>query len=1221
MKIYALVSLVVFILFTTALFLLQRNFLNETYNEKDIDRFERVLHEKESVIEDEFIQLLEKFKEEDPKIVLNDRSSDYQNLAEEKGIYIFYFEKGEMIYWSDHTVPIRPVWNRRLNRPFIELQSASYVSVNATTEDGILLGLILIKKSYPYENEYLSNSFQDDFKVSSDIVVTNQHGDHLYRIDNSRGEFLFSLDVSENPRKNLQNITLALISLFIAVIALFSFLYWAIYSRESSSGRSTWLISSIAIIILLFISIFYFEFPGIIFLSSLFQPDLFANLTFSSLGNLWAFVLIVLMQVLLFYKFFDRSGRISTKLHQALSIVLLLVASFWFIILHHILSVLVLDSKISFEAFKLNSLDLYTFIGLFILAMGFVSLSMIFDKAISYYKYSRPIHQYLVVILTVIIVQTPFFFSETLHIELATPLFYLLFAGAILYIRRLGISRISFSSFFFPILFFALFSTLELQKHSSMKTESQKEIELVKHSSERDVVAEMLFSEMSETLKSDSILMSRLSFTNLNIDQVYEYLQRNYFSGYWTKYDLQITLCRPSDSVFVESPVDEWFHCYTFFEDLIIVEGMEVPQSEFYFLNNLNARISYLAKISFLLNEEEMSLFIELDSKIISEELGYPELLLERESSISQPFSYARYNKGRLVTSGGEFDYRLTPDFYTEKKATFEKTRHSGYKHSILNIDADNIVIVSSPVVSLVDKLISLSYIFAFYFILLTLSYLAISAPKLKSTLIWNFKNKIQYSMVGILFLTFVFICAGTIYFIVEQYQTKHHNNLENTMRSVYIELVHKVEYEEDLRNWSSDSYYNLNELLRKFSNVFYTDINMYDEEGFLLASSRFEIFNQQLLSIRMDRDAYEKLDRDNYSAYIHTEKIGKLSYQSAYIPLLNSENQFLAYLNLPYFTQPEILAKEVTNLVVAILNIYVILLLLILFLSVFLADRITQPLRVIQNRIAHLSFSKKNEKIIYQGRDEIHGLVEEYNFMVDELSRSAELLAQSERETAWREMAKQIAHEIKNPLTPMKLNVQHLMRMVSEGDENIEEQIEKMSHALIEQIDSLTSIANEFSDFAKMPKAMNQRIDLIAKLENTVQLFQNNETAKVILKIGKHEKINVFGDKEQMQRLVINLVKNAIQSIPEKRKGIVEIKLELTDDGNALLSVSDNGKGIPDAIRYKLFQPNFTTKGSGMGMGLAIASNIVTSMNGKIWYETEVNVGTTFYVILPVQE
>ena len=326
---------------------------------------------------------------------------------------------------------------------------------------------------------------------------------------------------------------------------------------------------------------------------------------------------------------------------------------------------------------------------------------------------------------------------------------------------------------------------------------------------------------------------------------------------------------------------------------------------------------------------------------------------------------------------------------------------------------------------------------------------------------------------------------------------------------------------------------------------------------------------------------------RENYSAYIHTEHIGNLSYQSAYVPLLNSENQvfslpeptlfypagsFGAGGDQPGCGDPEYLCDPASGDLV--------------FERLPGRSGSLSPCGLFRTGSPMLSFSKKNEKIIYRGKDEIHGLVEEYNFMVDELTRSAELLAQSERETAWREMAKQIAHEIKNPLTPMKLNVQHLMRMASEGDENLEDQIEKMSRALIEQIDSLSSIANEFSDFAKMPKAKNQKINLLTKLNNTVQLFQNNDKAEVKLESGILRDLSVFGDPEQLQRLIINLVKNGIQSIPDKRKGIIQISAEMTDDGNALIKVRDNGKGIPDSIQDKLFQPNFTTKGSGMGMG-----------------------------------
>jgi nitrogen fixation/metabolism regulation signal transduction histidine kinase len=342
------------------------------------------------------------------------------------------------------------------------------------------------------------------------------------------------------------------------------------------------------------------------------------------------------------------------------------------------------------------------------------------------------------------------------------------------------------------------------------------------------------------------------------------------------------------------------------------------------------------------------------------------------------------------------------------------------------------------------------------------------------------------------------------------------------------------------------------------------------------------------------------------------------MKYISAYVPLLNSENRFLAYLNLPYFTQSGALTQDVTNLVMAVINIYLILLLVILLVSVILADRITQPLRMIQNRIARLSLSKENEMIQYDRSDEIRGLVEEYNYMVRELEKSAQLLAQSERESAWREMAKQIAHEIKNPLTPMKLNVQHLQRTIDAGKSD-PEMIERISATLIEQINSLSAIANEFSDFAKMPRARNERINLVTNLKNLLQLYENSSRAEVTLELGDYKKVFIFADKEQLSRVFINLVRNGLQSIPETRKGKIRIQLEVMDNSMARVMISDNGKGIPAGIKDRLFQPNFTTKSGGMGMGLAISHNIVRSLGGRIWFETELEKGTTFYVELPL--
>ena len=653
---------------------------------------------------------------------------------------------------------------------------------------------------------------------------------------------------------------------------------------------------------------------------------------------------------------------------------------------------------------------------------------------------------------------------------------------------------------------------------------------------------------------------------------------------------------------------------------MILESGIKIGGSDFYFLDNLNGRISYLASIPYFRSESEHRVLIVLDSKILSEELGYPELLLDDNYSsfTSFDFSYAKYNNGELITQDGKYPYRRSLDFYTNGVERFDKTTLEKYDHSIYKVDESNSIITGSPSVTLVDNLISFSYIFAFNFLLLALAYLFSTLENFNTKFNWNFKNRIQYSMGGVLFLTFIMICSGTIFFIIQQYKEKHNDTLKNTMRSVYIELIHKVEYEEDLVNWSSDSYYNLDELLQKFSNVFYSDINLYDEGGNLLATSRAEIFNRQLLSRRMNRLVYENLAGGNASEFIHNERIGEMKYISAYVPLMNSDNKFLAYLNLPYFTQSGALTQDVTNLVVAVINIYMILLLVILPLSVFLADRITHPLRMIQSRIAQVSLSEKNEMIRYERSDEIKGLVEEYNYMVQELERSAGLLAQSERESAWREMAKQIAHEIKNPLTPMKLNVQHLQRTHEEGKDD-PDMVDRISSTLIEQIDSLSAIANEFSDFAKMPKARNAKLNLVSKLENLLQLFETTNKAHITLDLGDQKKVNVFADKEQLMRVFINLIKNGLQSIPEGRKGVIDIKLEVDGNRTARVIVRDNGKGIPEDIKDKLFQPNFTTKSAGMGMGLAISHSIVRSFGGRIWYDTILNKGTTFFIELPL--
>jgi nitrogen fixation/metabolism regulation signal transduction histidine kinase len=272
----------------------------------------------------------------------------------------------------------------------------------------------------------------------------------------------------------------------------------------------------------------------------------------------------------------------------------------------------------------------------------------------------------------------------------------------------------------------------------------------------------------------------------------------------------------------------------------------------------------------------------------------------------------------------------------------------------------------------------------------------------------------------------------------------------------------------------------------------------------------------------------------------------------------------------------------------------------------------------MLQEKFQVMAKDEAYEQIDYSSDDELGVLVNEYNKMVVELNKSIRLLAKSEREMAWREMAKQIAHEIKNPLTPMKLSIQLLQKSWKNKDDDFNDRLEKVSDTLVEQINSLSAIATEFSAFATMPKELFEKIDLVSKIENSLNLFQESERLNLNFNKPNKEKIYITGDKEQLLRVFNNLIKNAIQAIPKDKNGTINIEMELTEK-DVLVKIKDNGSGVKPELREKLFEPNFTTKTSGMGLGLAMVKRMIENMQGEIWFETIEGNGSVFFVKFPV--
>jgi two-component system nitrogen regulation sensor histidine kinase NtrY len=324
-----------------------------------------------------------------------------------------------------------------------------------------------------------------------------------------------------------------------------------------------------------------------------------------------------------------------------------------------------------------------------------------------------------------------------------------------------------------------------------------------------------------------------------------------------------------------------------------------------------------------------------------------------------------------------------------------------------------------------------------------------------------------------------------------------------------------------------------------------------------------------------------------------------------------------MGYLNIPYFAKQTELENEISTLLVTLINIYVFLIVISLLVTLFIANRITGPLQMLQQKLANISLGRKNETIEWNNNDEIGNLIIEYNRMILELAESAERLAKSERETAWREMAKQVAHEIKNPLTPLRLNAQLIQRAYDEQSPQFDEKFKKFTSMLIEQVDTLAQIANEFSNFALMPKPKLTKVKISEVIQNAVTLFRTTTASDISFNCFTENDF-IDADKEQLLRVFNNLIKNALQAINDEKNGLVEINLKQEND-IIIVEIIDNGIGINEEQKKLIFVPNFTTKTGGMGLGLAMVKSILENISATISFTSEENKGTTFELRFPL--
>jgi signal transduction histidine kinase len=480
-----------------------------------------------------------------------------------------------------------------------------------------------------------------------------------------------------------------------------------------------------------------------------------------------------------------------------------------------------------------------------------------------------------------------------------------------------------------------------------------------------------------------------------------------------------------------------------------------------------------------------------------------------------------------------------------------------------------------------------------------------------------SMRFRVQFWLLVLIVSSYILIGAVTIWSCNQNSDNVYENLLHQKLNAVKDNIEHDISL---VQSCNTNSLAGIADSVGFIHNI---ELYLYDTQGNLINSSNKAIFNDHIINTKINSAAQYAVLYQYNSNYFQEEFLGKESYRAGYAPIYDPKTQKMqAIVNIPNYHRERIQVSDVSDFIGAILSVYVLMLIVAIFLSHLTVDVINSPITEIGEKLSSVKFGMPNERLPWESKDELGDLIQQYNLMIDKLEASTILIKQSERESAWREMAKQVAHEIKNPLTPMKLSIQYLEYQYQNDSDNIGALIKRISKTLLEQIENMAQIANEFANYAKMPKAENKTLIINDLVQDTYGLFVKEEREDIEVKLFMPtEQIAVFTDKNQMSRVILNLIKNATQAIPEDRAGEVRVALVLKDKKTVLISVKDNGEGIPDDIRHKVFMPSFTTKRSGTGLGLAMCKNIVTGAGGIIYFKTELNEGSEFCIELPVEE
>ncbi|MCB9235724.1 MAG: HAMP domain-containing protein [Bacteroidia bacterium] len=980
-------------------------------------------------------------------------------------------------------------------------------------------------------------------------------------------------------------------------------------------------------------------FPNSYFTTRLFSPALLAlNQWNASLGDLTLNILIGFL--ILFFvgrRWFAQLSVYYRKWLQnplqawASNFIFLAVACGLMLVFFRLMEEILNNSTIYFEFVNIFKLDFYSlmlFVDIGGILAGLVILLLQLLRYTLYFIQHNKKQKWLRIGTSAIFVGlfSLIFWDESIEIALGIVLGPLL--GGLLTgrIRSWKLFRTEFVDFLFLLLTFALFSTLVIVRGSQSRRNAAMELVANRISEERDLIMESLYDRAVKDLTDQSLLLQYGLYNDTIIDHFDEWLYQSFFQDAFKGYRMGIYVYDstgnrldshperlPEVKIGPEATVSS-VGGVTITDHLTFLPDRG-GRYEFMYLgiiNNFNVRDLGKTQIQ-----------VEMFPSGFDQEKLYPQLLLDGQvrdkSTIPKGYEAALYSNGELVRKIGASPFPVkAKDLPEMQESTLLRLKREGRIHLFNKTDAARVVWVRTDPIGFYDGANIFSFIFYFYI----LAFVGAFFPWWflqrirtgQSPVSLTIRSKIQ---VFLLFISIIPLLV-VIFFLSPYLKNRFTRDTSATLLMETSRLGNMLseKFLTSRQNISETTIRNdLESHLRELEEEIFKDINYYGPDGKIRFTTQPAIYQMGLSSGLMNPSAFRALRDGQNSDLVIEDQLGKVTYFSGYYPMATRNHKIMGYLNIPFLSQQDDVDEQSQSLLAFLVNIYVLVFLSIGILGVVLSNAITRPLLLLQRKMAETRLGGQNEPIEWKSQDEIGEMIRSYNQMLEKLAENEKKLTATQRELAWRQMARQVAHEIKNPLTPMKLSIQHLTRSWKSQAPNLDTMFTKVTNTLLRQIDSLVNIANSFSEFAKMPEPNKVLFPLQEVIREVTDLYAATDGVQIEVHLPDEE-FFVLSDRDQLSRVYNNLIKNAIQAM-EKEEGNIIVTMNVVER-MARVEIQDNGKGIPEEVQEKIFQPNFSTKSSGMGLGLAIVRRIIESAGGTIDFKSKVGAGTTFYIELP---